>query len=835
MIHALETVWIQRHGYPNKIRLDAEGAFRGTDLGSWASEAGVELDVIPAEDHGQIGGVERMGGVLKHHAHVLTQTNPEMDPFRALALMAGAHNESQFVNGYTPMQWAFGRQFAHDRRLFDGGHADPLHCSEGTPGSSFQENLQARIKAEVVFKKAQAARRVTLAMNSRTTPHEVFIPGDLVYYKRVKPPADHPASEGFVPKHKQARWYGPVRVLASETRSDADGRERRPAGVVWAVSHGRLKRCSPWQLRHASVSEAIVAEGARAPTPTWMFHDLIQHLHEGQYETYDDITLPEDTMIQPPRIVTPGTIPRAGDPPPPSAVRGRSTEHGRDPSVARRGRSRSRVRNLPSTEGTDADMPSSGKRKQAPSPGDQASSSSYRPTWLEPEPDVTLQQLLNDPKYSLGEHHVLPSATRHDADAAALGRTDRSGELMKNEQFLKQKKRREKEERVQESEAVFANTVDEHQGIFALHDHAHAVCQLELQMPQTSSQWRAYRRDERIWAAQMLRKTEVRWSSLNPSQKAEFEKAKMMEVDQWLQAEATKAIEGHIDPQRTVRMRWVLSWKDHGRAKARIVLIGFEDPDLDTLVSSSPTMCRRTRQLALQFAAQKGWKCLKADIKAAFLQGPASQEARNLFAVPVDELADALKIPRGQAIQIRKAAHGLVNAPAEFYKAVKECLLSLGSTPMVTEPCGWVFKVWDEHEQKYVTQGLVTSHVDDFIVCGNESCELWIEAIHRFYARFRWSDWEHTAFSHCGIDIRECQDGSKILDHSRFCETLEQIPIYKDRADREEASDKEKSQLRALLGAAQWRAYNSGPQHAAKVGLFAVAGDYGNCANSSRG
>ena len=179
VIHALETVWAQRHGYPNKIRLDAEGAFRGSNLGNWASEAGIELDVIPAEDHGQIGGVERMGGALKHHAHVLMQANPDMDPFRALALMAGAHNENQFVNGYTPVQRVFGRQFSHDRRLFDGGHAVPLHSSEGTPGTSFQENLQTRIKAEVVFKKAQAARRVTLAMNTKTRPHEVFIPGDL--------------------------------------------------------------------------------------------------------------------------------------------------------------------------------------------------------------------------------------------------------------------------------------------------------------------------------------------------------------------------------------------------------------------------------------------------------------------------------------------------------------------------------------------------------------------------------------------------------------------------------------------------------------------------------
>ena len=411
--------------------------------------------------------------------------------------------------------------------------------------------------------------------------------------------------------------------------------------------------------------------------------------------------------------------------------------------------------------------------------------------------DVTLQQLLSDPRVNLGARHSAPTSSGVPSVAEELAAPEHRGELGKNEQFLRQKKRREEEEERDQapSPAMFAKTVDEHEAVFALHEDHRAVCQVELEMPNTHSQWRAYRRDERAWAAQMLRKSEVRWSALSAAQKEEFETAKMLEVDQWLQAEATKAIQGHVDPQRVVRMRWVLTWKDSGAAKARIVLIGFEDPDLDTLVSSSPTMCRRTRQLALQFAAQKGWKCLKADIKAAFLQGPASQEARNLFAVPVPELSRAMGLPINQAVQVRKAAYGLVNAPAEFYKAARDCLLSLGFSPMVTEPCGWVFKVWDSTLNKYVTQGIITSHVDDFIVCGNEQCPEWNTALHSFYDRFRWSPWEHTAFSHCGIDIRECQDGSKILDHSRFCETLEQIPVYADRSDKEEASDKEKSQL----------------------------------------
>ena len=423
---------------------------------------------------------------------------------------------------------------------------------------------------------------------------------------------------------------------------------------------------------------------------------------------------------------------------------------------------------------------------------------------------MTLERLLRDPRYNVPDVHTAPPAQ--------VSRPPREPtELYKNEQFQKQRRLREQEE----GGHLLADTVDEEQALFCFGEEQTAVCQLELELPRTGAQWRAFNREDKVWAAQMLRKSEVKWSSLDAKGREEFQKAKMLEVDQWIQAEATKAVQGHIDPQRSIRMRWVLTYKESGAAKARIVLIGFEDPDLDTLVSSSPTMCRRTRQLILQYAAQKGWKLLKADIKSAFLQGPASQESRQLFAIPVKELADAMKIPEGQAVQVRKAAYGLVNAPAEFYKAVDSALKAQGFVQMKTEPCGWLFKGKDPLTGKVTTLGVVVSHVDDFIICGCEQSPEWNRALAAFYEQFRWSPcWEHSSFMHCGLTIKEAADGSKILDHSKFCETLEQVPVAKNRDDAEAATPAEVSQLRAILGAAQWRAYNSGPQHSAKVGLL---------------
>eukprot|EP00439_Symbiodinium_sp_Y106_P029803 s3418_g3.t1 len=301
VISASEREWVMRYGYPNKIRLDAEGAFKGTDLGERAAEAGVELDVVPAEDHSQIGVVERMGGVLKHHTHVLLQTRPK-DPFRGFSLMVAAHNECQFVKGYAPLQWAFGRQFAHDRRLFEGGHGIPFHSAEGTAGTSFQDNLQARVTIK---------------------------------------------AEGEISKR------------------------------FWKI---------------------------------------------------------------------------------------------------------------------------------------------------------------------LGPRHSRPTT-----QASASG-SDRRTELEKNEQFMEQKRKRSDEERM-----LLADIHDDETShAFHLADSSQAVCQMDLPLPETSHEWRLFERDATAWAVQALRKTEVRWSSLDAEGKSKFEAAKQAEVDQWLRAEATKAVSGHVPSDRVV-------------------------------------------------------------------------------------------------------------------------------------------------------------------------------------------------------------------------------------------------------------------------------------------
>ena len=99
---------------------------------------------------------------------------------------------------------------------------------------------------------------------------------------------------------------------------------------MWIVTHGRLKRCSPEQLRHASEREKLLAEGADNPSTSWTFHSLSSTLYKGEYEILDDMVFPEDEVMQGPprerrrgRSATPSRQPRT--PGRPAATRAPST------------------------------------------------------------------------------------------------------------------------------------------------------------------------------------------------------------------------------------------------------------------------------------------------------------------------------------------------------------------------------------------------------------------------------------------------------------------------------------------------------------------------------
>ena len=108
------------------------------------------------------------------------------------------------------------------------------------------------------------------------------------------------------------------------------------------------------------------------------------------------------------------------------------------------------------------------------------------------------------------------------------------------------------------------------------------------------------------------------------------------------------------DKDRVMRARWVLMWKSTGKAKARLDVLGFQDPDLTEVPRDSSTLLTQAEALVLQCVASNKWKLVSGGIKTAFLSG--DEEHRNIFNLPPDDVRDILKFSPESMLRLRKAA-----------------------------------------------------------------------------------------------------------------------------------------------------------------------------------
>ena len=350
-----------------------------------------------------------------------------------------------------------------------------------------------------------------------------------------------------------------------------------------------------------------------------------------------------------------------------------------------------------------------------------------------------------------------------------------------------------------------------------------SVFSVVIDAPGSEAGWKRIVKDPRKFVSKSIQKgVEVNWQKLSPEHQKAMAEAKV--YFQWISTQACEAVRHVVPDSQLLRMRWVLTFKSAGsdaatagkmKAKARTVILGFSDPHLLEVETASPAMSRLSRQLFLQMCSTKRWRAVKADVKSAFLQAESPQRDRHVYARPIAELAEAMKLAPQDAVQIVRSCYGLCSTPREWYLDVHHTLTRLGAERLVCDPCMW--RVCRQDKDRKVVVGIVTSHVDDFLLGGVEDEDTWTSFVEAFHASYKWSPWEATDFSHCGVRVVQHDDFSFSLNHSEFCEDLKQIPV--PREDRP-MSDSEMSQVRAVLGSIQWRAYQSGPQHASKLGYL---------------
>ena len=112
------------------------------------------------------------------------------------------------------------------------------------------------------------------------------------------------------------------------------------------------------------------------------------------------------------------------------------------------------------------------------------------------------------------------------------------------------------------------------------------------------------------------------------------------------------------------------------KAKARLVILGYEDPDITNIPRDSPTLQKESRSLLLQMCASQKWTARSFNIETAFLRG-SRRDDRLLGMDPPTKMREQLNMKESEICELLKSAYGLVNAPYLWYQELKECLLQL--------------------------------------------------------------------------------------------------------------------------------------------------------------
>ena len=86
-----------------------------------------------------------------------------------------------------------------------------------------------------------------------------------------------------------------------------------------------------------------------------------------------------------------------------------------------------------------------------------------------------------------------------------------------------------------------------------------------------------------VFVASSARKkrVEVTERHMTDADRKLFQQAKELELESWLDHKVFDLVKKqYVDKERIMKARWVLTWKTTGKAKARLCVLEFQDPDL---------------------------------------------------------------------------------------------------------------------------------------------------------------------------------------------------------------------------------------------------------------
>ena len=246
------------------------------------------------------------------------------------------------------------------------------------------------------------------------------------------------------------------------------------------------------------------------------------------------------------------------------------------------------------------------------------------------------------------------------------------------------------------------------------------------------------------------------------------------------------------------------------KAKARLFVLGLQDPKLVEVLRDAPTLSREARSVILQTVASKGFELGSFDITTAFLRGKAD-DSNPLAMDPPREFRQALGMRDDEVCQLLGNAYGRVDAPLLFYKDLCKQLSALGFIRHPLEPC--VFLLYHQGS----LSGILGLHVDDGVYGGDFHFQ---EKLKMLQKQLPFGSQKTGSFIFTGIALEQFPDGTMRASQRDYVSSIPQIDIgrYRRQTPQTLVTEEERTKLRGLVGSLQYTATHTRPDVASKIG-----------------
>ena len=841
MIRTFTTRWLVDKPKPLVVIPDNAKSLTAKKFCDFMADLQIEVNFPPDHESWAHGIVERAIQQVKETASLIAQSLPDLEPELCLAMASSACNGTEYVKGFSSLQWVFGRQ----AEITDEELRQQVSLPQERQQNQFVRLMNNRQLAEDCARQARARLVISKLKNtSLRQPMRTFdLAQPVMLWRKFLPHTAHKGRRGGYKRTVKPRWVGPGRVVLHELIPGQNEEDRR--GIVWVVMGKTLYRCSVHSVRPLSSREQAIQDtlGSEDVSKWKQLSDIIpsreyvdvEHEQPAEEELESpDLLLPDvpsaAPTIRPPRVrftmksdMRPDGYPSyMPDIPVNEYVpeENKAFEENEDQNTGP---------SLPSTSlrrsSTTSSQPLLEKRPSEVIDLDEEPDDS--PGYLPTTPEETSE--VEETKVPAGEHPEAPDSKR--------ARLHSENEDAMHSQYIKMQQIMEE--------------IDE-------------CYVMNIEVDFTSNrQKKAFKRDPTAFLVKKMANSEVSYKKLSGDEKKLFDRAMQKEVTSFLKTEAVRRCldwEEHQEARRTGRVlqsRWVLVWKgvpDESRqealqdlksneettysydgtrkAKARIVVLGFQHPDLlnPEVSTTAPVQSQITRNLSLAITAQRKWTLEGLDMSTAFLQTGKTEESRKIWMEGVPELKRALQAEDWEVLRILKNIYGNATAPRGLWEDVDKTFQALGGKRLLGDNSFWTWTKPNPNPRndadRHILIGFIGGHVDDFNRAGDLQDPLWLEVRSKIDQAYKWGTTKVNNYRHTGLDLQVRSEGNQhyiTVDQDFYVEGIPDLNIDPHRlrlADETKLTSAEHSACRAGLGGLQWIATQTQLQICARVNLL---------------